>query len=81
MNSFGFKWRAPKTKWENFWLLFLREHQWVRRMLGGKWEAYVHDMGTSSAIVTWHWVEEFHKNITQPLFRKEDWANPRGWTL
>jgi len=80
----GMRFRAPKTRFQEFINLWFRESQWARRLLGGKWEAYVHDLGSCHAVITWHWVTEFHRypaGGNPVLFRIEDWDNSRGWAV
>lgn len=83
MNTYGFKFRAPKNNYQNLIQLFFRDFEMGRRMLGGKWEGYVHDMGTCHAVITWHWVDDFQRLKDGPvtLFRIEDWDNARGWAV
>lgn len=65
--------RQPQNRWQRFFSLYWRDHAWARRLLGGIWEGYVHDMGTRSAIVTWHWVEKRSAIKSHPLFRVEEY--------
>ena len=71
----GFFIRKPKTRWQRYLLLFWSNRQWARRMLGGIWESYVHDIGTRHAIITWHWVEKKsnREKSSIPLFRIEEY--------
>lgn len=66
--------RRPKTRVERFFLNFFSSYKWGRKFLGGTWEAYVHDMGTWHAIITWHWVEKrTRKTLGNTLFRIEEY--------
>lgn len=65
--------RQPKSKWEKFLFLFCSSRRWARRLLGGKWEAYVHDMGSFRFMVVWYWVSEFGSPFSgAPLLGKEE---------
>ncbi len=74
MKEHGFHFRRPTSRWQKFWLLSSCDSIFIRRMLGGKWEAYIHDIGTFHACITWHWVDKFHTDYKGlPLFRTEDY--------
>jgi len=42
---------------------FFTDFDWARRILGGKWELWVHDRGTLHTVLTWHWVKEWSDGI------------------
>lgn len=51
------------TGWRMVLHLFFSASPLVRRILGGKWELWVHDQGQINAVLTWHpvkdWSEKF----------------------
>lgn len=61
-HELGIYWRDPVTKLERFLMLFFREFRWARRILGGRWELVVHDMGTDHYVLSWFWVTRWTVN-------------------
>lgn len=75
----GFFIRNPKSRFQNVLILFFRDYQWARRLLGGVWEGYIHDIGTCRACITWHWVEAPSKDLkSHPLYRIEKYEKGRS---
>lgn len=68
------RFRQPQSKWQEFVLLFFSRYRWGRRLLGGRWEAFVHDMGTKRYFIVWHWVKKLDTiQTTQGLLGKEEY--------
>lgn len=71
MAQHGFCIRTPSTKFQWHMALHWRDYRWVRRLLGGKWEVYCHDQGTTHYMLSYHWVEKFHYDIKGMIGREE----------
>lgn len=74
MHQHDFFVRRPKTRWQRLLLNMFSSYAWARRLLGGVWVSYIHDIGTWHAIITWHWLEKrSYKESSLPIFRVEEY--------
>lgn len=71
MNTHGFALRSPTTKWQYHLLMHWRDYRWARKWMGGKWEVYCHDQGTTHYMLSYHWVEKFNHDIKGMIGREE----------
>jgi hypothetical protein len=56
------------------WLILFRQYSWARRLLGGKWELWGHDLGTARAVLSWHpmndWSDTVMKNCSHVIMKR-----------
>src|SRR5690606_5385112 len=49
--------------WRELLYVFFGDYSWCRRILGGRWELWGHDVGRHNTVLTWHWVKDWSDKI------------------